>query len=357
MNPWCQSGAAVGSIVKRTRKDGTVSYRAQIRIRRQGADISESRTFSKRKLASEWIRRREGELEQPGELQRAGAPGTAVVDLIERYIEEFAELQRWSRTKLMTLRFLQRQPIGQMDACKVTATDVVDYIRQRRIGGASGPTVVHDLAYLGAVFDTAVHAWQLPVAYAEVMEARRICRRLRLTGTAAKRTRRPTLDELARLDARFRRHSSRGRIPMNDIMWFAIFSARRLAEITRIQWNDNDESKRTGIVRDAKHPTKKWGNDRQFKYTPEAWAIVNRQPRIDDRIFPYNPHSIGAVWQRATKLLGIADLHFHDLRHEATSRLFERGYQIHEVALFTLHESWDELRRYTQLRAEDVPER
>jgi len=44
------------------------------------------------------------------------------------------------------------------------------------------------------------------------------------------------------------------------------------------------------------------------------------------------------------------------LRHEATSRLFERGYQIHEVAQFTLHESWNELKRYTNLRPEDVRE-
>jgi len=55
-------------------------------------------------------------------------------------------------------------------------------------------------------------------------------------------------------------------------------------------------------------------------------------------------------------VLGIRDLRFHDLRHEATSRLFERGYQIHEVAQFTLHESWNELKRYTNIRPENVRE-
>lgn len=53
----------------------------------------------------------------------------------------------------------------------------------------------------------------------------------------------------------------------------------------------------------------------------------------------------------------ITDLRFHDLRHEATSRLFERGYSIQEVAQFTLHESWATLNRYTHLKPEDVPER
>ncbi len=55
-------------------------------------------------------------------------------------------------------------------------------------------------------------------------------------------------------------------------------------------------------------------------------------------------------------MLGIVDLRFHDLRHEATSRLFELGYEIHEVAQFTLHRSWDELKRYANLRPENMRE-
>jgi integrase len=109
-------------------------------------------------------------------------------------------------------------------------------------------------------------------------------------------------------------------------------------------------------VRDAKHPTSRDGNHRRFKYTPEAWAIVESQPRTSARVFPYDPKSVGAAFTRACHVLGIEDLRFHDLRHEATSQLFERGYQIHEVAQFTLHESWNELKRYTNLKPENVRE-
>ena len=52
----------------------------------------------------------------------------------------------------------------------------------------------------------------------------------------------------------------------------------------------------------------------------------------DPRIFPFKPKSIGAAFTRCVQFLGIDDLHFHDLRHEATSRLFEKGYPIQEVA-------------------------
>jgi len=143
---------------------------------------------------------------------------------------------------------------------------------------------------------------------------------------------------------------------MQAIVDFAIASSRREAEICRIEWRDNDAAARTGLVRDAKHPTSKDGNHRRFKYTPEAWAIVESQPRTSARVFPCDPKSVGAAFTRACHVLGIEDLRFHDLRHEATSQLFERGYQIHEVAQFTLHESWNELKRYTNLKPESVRE-
>jgi integrase len=164
------------------------------------------------------------------------------------------------------------------------------------------------------------------------------------------------LQELTKLDTYFASRDGRARVPMREIVWFAIHSARREAEICRLEWTDNETDGRTGLVRDAKHPTAKEGNHRRFKYTPEAWAIVERQPRASEYIFPYEPRSVGAAFTRACRVLGIEDLLFHDLRHESTSRLFERGYQIHEVAQFTLHDSWNELKRYANLRPEKLRE-
>jgi integrase len=144
-------------------------------------------------------------------------------------------------------------------------------------------------------------------------------------------------------------------IPMGDIVAFALVSARRQEEITRIRWDDVDEEKGVAWLDDVKHPTRKEGNRKSFRLLPEALAIIKRQPKVSEYVFPYNPKTVGALFTRAVAMLGLPDLHFHDLRHEATSRLFERGYVIHEVAQFTLHESWATLKRYTNLRPEDVP--
>jgi integrase len=231
---------------------------------------------------------------------------------------------------------------------------LIGHVRRRRADGAGPATVMNDLIWIGVVLRAASTVRELPVRPEAAQEAREACATLRLIGKARKRTRRPTPQELAQLRDYFLARDRRAEIPMVAIMDFAIASARRQAEITRLEWTDNDDIGRTGMVRDAKHPRHREGNHRHFKYTPEAWAIVERQPRKSEYIFPFDAQSVGAAFTRACGILGIKDLHFHDLRHEATSRLFERGYQIHEVAQFTLHDSWNELKRYANLKPEDV---
>ena len=57
---------------------------------------------------------------------------------------------------------------------------------------------------------------------------------------------------------------------------------------------------------------------------------------------------------RAIRRAGIEDLRFHGLRHEATTRLFEKELNIMEVVSITGHRDLRMLRRYTHLKAEDL---
>lgn len=182
--------------------------------------------------------------------------------------------------------------------------------------------------------------------------ARIECRKRKLIGKAQERDRVATEAELARLCAHFD-NSQRAQIPMSEIIWFALYSCRRQDEITQLRWVDNDASKLTGIVPRLKDPS---GSkiDVPFRYTQEAWDIVQRQPRNSTQVFPYNSRSISAAFTRACKVLGIQDLTFHDLRHTAVTRLFKLGYQVHEVPAFSLHRSWASLKRYTNIKPEEV---
>ena len=339
----------------RKKADGTTRYTAIVRLRRGKAIIhQEAKTFTHRSAAVTWAKHREVELENPIALRRKQHATITLAELIRWYIETFETISQWQRSKQAHLKFLERHAIGKANVIDLTVAMLINHVRARRAGGAGPATVVNDLIWIGVVLRAAKSVKDLPVRLEVVQEARTACSELRLIGKARRRSRRPMADELARLKAYFGRRDTRAEIPMAAIMEFAVASARREAEICRLEWRDNDAIGRTGLVRDAKHPKAKEGNHLRFKYTPEAWAIVQKQPRTSEYIFPYEGRSVGAAFTRACKVLGIRDLRFHDLRHEATSRLFERGYQIHEVAQFTLHESWNELKRYTNIRPENI---
>jgi integrase len=68
----------------------------------------------------------------------------------------------------------------------------------------------------------------------------------------------------------------------------------------------------------------------------------------------YTDYSIRHGWNRLVKRAGIQDLRFHDLRHEAVSRLFEAGLSVPEVALISGHKDYRMLARYTHLKADNL---
>jgi integrase len=189
--------------------------------------------------------------------------------------------------------------------------------------------------------------------------ARIALKRLGLIGKGQERDRRPTDDELRRLVTYFDTNP-RQTIPLGRIIEFAVATAMRQDEIVRVCWSDVDWRTRMLTIRDRKDPREKRGNDQRIPLFAangyDAWLIVGEQRKLikrgQDRIFPFNGKSVGTAFHRACKDLGIDDLTFHDLRHEGTSRLFEAGLAIHQVALVTGHRDWKMLRRYTHLKPE-----
>lgn len=343
----------MATIIARRRKDGTRSYRATIRIMRGNTVLHrETRTFRDKQVAQQWSRQRESELKRDGVGEKAVAALKAraavlVSALIERYIAEFFPIKQWTPAKTCSLRQLQRL-VGHWDAAKLTTEPVLEFVRSRLLGGVKPGTVNMDMKWLRVVFKVARGAWNLP-AQVEVLEnAIHTARHLDLVADSERRARRPTSDELDQLRAWFSR--GRRKAPMNEVIDFAIASTRRLGEIFRLRWDDLDRKTMTILVRDMKSPKGSKGNHVTVKLTQTALAIIDRQPRVVDRIFPFPAQRAQSNFARACRRLGIKDLHFHDLRHEGVSRLFESGYQIHEVAQFSGHKDWDNLRRYTNLQ-------
>lgn len=219
------------AIKARKQADGSIRYTAVVRIRRQGKVLhQEAKTFAHRSAAERWGKHREVALEDPAALVRAKQPSTKLSKLIRWYIENFQHISKWERSKQSQLQFLEKHPIGDTDAVFLESATLVDHIRARRAKGAGPMTVSNDLTWIGVVLRAAKSVKGIAVRPEVVDEARTACRELRLIGKSRRRERRPTPEELVRLDEYFGRRDGRARVPMQDIMWFAIHSARRESE-------------------------------------------------------------------------------------------------------------------------------
>jgi hypothetical protein len=333
-----------------------VSYTAQIRIKRDGVQVyQESQTFARKQAAQAWVRRREADLDQPGAIERANRKGVTVEDMIQRYLAEMEKVRPLGKTKDATLNAIAASDFGQTVDSDINSQRLVDFAlwRMSKEGGGVQPqTAGNDLAHLGAVLSIARPAWGYEVDPHAMADARKVLRKLGYNMKSRERDRRPTKDELDKLLEHFagilqRRPSS---INMLKVTAFALFSTRRQDEICRIRWADIDEAGKRVLVRDMKNPGQKIGNDVWCHIPDEAWRILNSMPKSRSEIFPYNSATVSSNWAKACKFLEIENLHFHDLRHEGVSRLFEMGWDIPRVANVSGHRDWNSMRRYTHLK-------
>lgn len=326
------------------RKQPSGSWRAEVYIKGRRA----SRTFSTKSAARTWAVATEREFEA-AEVHDGleSVEGLAVADLIDRYVRELKPAKPWGRSKDFSLQMLRRE-LGAKAADALSWRDLETYAKKRSKGGAGPVTVGAEIAYLRKILEDARLVWRMDVSLAPVIEAWPSLRRQGLVGKSRQRTRRPTPQELARIIAHFEEVSERSVIPMAEIVRFALACGMRQGEICRIAWADLNVDERAVLVRDRKDPQHKVGNHQWAPLLGEAWEIVQRQPRVADKIFPHCERSVSAAWTRACKRLGIVDLRFHDLRHECLSRLAELGWSEVQLRAVSGHRDIRMLSRYAR---------
>lgn len=85
----------MATIRPRKRADCTISYTAQIRIKKDGVQVyTESQTFARKKAAEAWVKRRETELSEPGAIERTKKGGVLLKDVIDKYLAEVSQTDR-----------------------------------------------------------------------------------------------------------------------------------------------------------------------------------------------------------------------------------------------------------------------
>jgi integrase len=216
--------------------------------------------------------------------------------------------------------------------------DIAEW-RNKRTGAGKAPTTIKNaLMIISQVYMVASSEWGME-------GLRNPVRGVRMPGNRAPRDRRPEPGEEGRLMGGCQ---DCGNPWIRPIAMWAIETAMRQGEILGLA-----RPKIRGSV--VILPDTKNGRSRSVPLSTRALGILSGLPvSLHGPVFPITQDSLECYWRKACGIAGIEDLHFHDLRHEATSRLFERGLNPFEVMAITGHSTTDMLKRYTHFFAGEL---
>ncbi len=264
--------------------------------------------------------------------------GLTLREGLRLYLHQITSQKKGAPQETNRIRQMMRHRISQLRLTALRGCNFAAYRDERQADGKAPSTVKNELAIFSHLYTVARQEWgfeQLANPMANVRKPK----------ARPGRDRRLVDDEERRLlDA--------AGYPMQDIIILAIETAMRLSELLALQWKNVDLRQSVAVLVETKN-----GERRAVPLSRRAYKTIKRIPRrLDGRVFP--PAAVSTYSHRfkdLCKAAGIKGLRFHDLRHEAISRLFELGrLNVMEIAAITGHKTLTMLKRYTHPRAEDL---
>lgn len=310
-------------------------FQWHVQVRRKGYP-PQTRTFETKAAADSWARLVESEMDRGMFVSQAESERTTLNEACGRYAREILPTKKGYRADQVRLNTLKSY-IGRYSLASLTSSIVAKF-RDLRLKEVGPQSVIHELGLLNRVLRAAHIDWgiTLPGGFPTTY-----IRRPKKPQGRDRRLQPGELDVL--LD-----HTESAQL--RRIILFALETAMRRSEMCSLQWQHVNLRKRVVKIVDTKN-----GESRAVPLSSRATDVLQSLPRqIDGRVFSLRPDSVTQAFERACRRAGIEGLTLHDLRHEATSRLFELGLDMMEVSAITGHKTPQMLKRYTHLRAEDL---
>ena len=312
----------------------------RVKVRRRGFP-DQTRTFDTKSAAASWAREIESEIDRGTFLDRTESERNTLGDMIERYLKEVTPTKKGAGPEDSRLRAFLRRPISKYKMSALSSAMFAQY-RDERLQTVTAGTVNKELNHVSHVIETARREWGVVLASNPIQLVRR-------PPAPKSRDRRLEGDEHERLLSA----CADARNPyLASVVTLAVETAMRQSEIVSLRWKHVDLKKRVAYLPDTKN-----GDSRGVPLSTAAVDVLTALQRSerDDGVFPgLTAEAVKRAFMRACARANIEGLHFHDLRHEATSRLFERGLDAMSVATITGHKTLQMLKRYTHLKAEDL---
>ncbi len=300
------------------------------------------KTFKTKADAQKWARLIESEIDRGVFIDRTEADKTTIGELIDRYIQEVTPLKKSAKNDKQRMLFIKKH-FGHYKASQLQSKHIAIYRDKRLAEGKQGSTVIKEIGSMSHLLDISIKDWGIPLVS-------NVATFVRKPKQAKGRDRRLIDDEeLILLQA-----AKNSKSPLlAPIITLALETGMRLGELLSIEWKNIDLRKQTAFL-----PITKNGESRTVPLSKKAIETLQAIPRKinDSRVFWTwkQPDSFEYTWRRMLNNTNIQDLRFHDLRHEACSRFFERGFNVMETAHISGHKTLQQLKRYTHLKTEDI---
>ena len=306
-----------------------------VQIRRKGyAPIS--RTFASKQDAHEWALEEERKRISPRVKRQLIDPRKITLrEVLERYVTNVTATKISRETEHYRIGKLLRAPIAKLSLFDLTPS-VIAQFRDDRLTVVKAATVARELHIIKQSLNIAKREWGYDLAENPV----EMVKYPKIRNARSRRVSDREIGNIVSALKAIERHD------VVAVIRFAIETAMRRGEILQLEWRHVDLQRRTAHL-----PRTKNGYARTVPLTNGAMEILLRQDRrIDSKlVFNVTSDALKMCWRRIMIKTQLDDLHFHDLRHEAISRLFEMGLSMPEVALISGHRDPRMLMRYTHL--------
>lgn len=314
------------------------AWRAQ--IRRKGYPHLNA-TFDTKAEAQRWAAEVEGDMSRKRFVDTREAESTTLEEALERYVNEVSEAKKGSAQEKVRAKKWQKSEWGGKSLAAIRSSDMAAYRDAELKAGKSTATVRLNLALISHLYTVAAKDWG-------IQGLKNPCTAIRMPKGSKQRERRPTSAELKALY----KHAGDINAELPVIIELAVETAMRRSELVMLR-KDQVRGK-VAFLEDTKN-----GERRAVPLSKRAVELLEGLPTPIDggRFFHLKLDSVSNYFALACEAAKIKDLRLHDMRHEATSRLFERGLALMEVASVTGHKTLSQLKRYTHLCPNDLAEK
>lgn len=310
---------------------------------------SQSRTFPTKTEASTWANAVETDMRRGRFVSATEAERTNFADLAKAFREEFAPFHYRKR---MDGKEAWRFQLARLEEFfgdfSLAAIDqkLVAKFRDQRLMGMGSRKAVGDSTVRKEIF-----MLSKVLGFAETERGITLPRgnptdKIRKPAEGGSRDRRLTTDEWKRLEVQLRKSRSPFLWPAVQL---ALETAMRQGELLALRWENIDRERGLAFLPETKN-----GEARAAPLSSRARDVLKALPRaISGAVFPVERLTIYHAFVATCKRAEIENFTFHDLRHEALSRLAERGdFSVLELAEISGHKTLQMLKRYTHLNAE-----